>query len=53
MRADAYAAIGGFAGTARPARAEKDTLLEALENAGRPVVAAPGAVVLAVPEELA
>jgi hypothetical protein len=41
------------AGTARPARAEKETLLEGLERSGRQVVAAPGAVVLAVPEALA
>jgi glycosyltransferase involved in cell wall biosynthesis len=53
IRAEAYAAVGGFAGTDRPACAEKATLLEALERAGRPVVAAPGAVVLAGPEALA
>ena len=51
--AEAFAAVGGLAGTGRPARAEKATLLEGFERAGRPVVAAPGAVVLAVPEALA
>lgn len=50
VRRDAYAAVGGFAGTARPGRAEKATLLSGLDAAGRPVVAVPEAVVLALPD---
>jgi GT2 family glycosyltransferase len=50
VRRDVFAAVGGFAGTARPGRAEKTTLVAGIEAAGHPVVAVPEAVVLALPD---
>jgi glycosyltransferase involved in cell wall biosynthesis len=49
VRRDAFLAVGGFAGAARPGRAEKASLLEALGH----VAAVPSAVVLALPEGVA
>jgi O-antigen biosynthesis protein len=50
VRREVFAALGGFAGTERPGRAEKVTLLEAIERAGRAVVSVPHALVLALPD---
>lgn len=47
VRADAYAAVGGFAATRAPGAAEKLTLLDALRAGGHAVAAAPAAVLLA------
>jgi GT2 family glycosyltransferase len=49
VRRDAYAAVGGFAGTARPGRAEKASLLGALRERGETVAACRDAVFLSVP----
>jgi GT2 family glycosyltransferase len=49
LRRDAYEAVGGFEGSSVLGRAEKTTLLTALRDAGRPVLDAPGAQVLAQP----
>jgi glycosyltransferase involved in cell wall biosynthesis len=50
VRRDVFTAVGGFAGAQRPGRAEKATLLEAIERAGQDVVAVPHALVLALPD---
>jgi glycosyltransferase involved in cell wall biosynthesis len=46
VRREAFAAVGGFAGTGRPGRAERPTLLAALRESGRAVADVPAAVVL-------
>jgi glycosyltransferase involved in cell wall biosynthesis len=51
LRRDAYERVGGFAGTAQSGRAEKVTLVEALEAANLAVVDEPGCVMLDVPVE--
>jgi glycosyltransferase involved in cell wall biosynthesis len=53
VRRAAYQAVGGFAGTEQPGRAEKATLLEGLRDGGWRVVAEPGAILLLVPDALA
>jgi GT2 family glycosyltransferase len=49
VRRTAYERVGGFAGTGRPGRAEKATLLEALRSAGWSVAQERDAILLLVP----
>jgi O-antigen biosynthesis protein len=49
VRRSAWEQVGGFAGTSRPGRAEKASLLEGLEGAGWTVADAADAVVLVLP----
>jgi glycosyltransferase involved in cell wall biosynthesis len=53
LRRDAYERVGGFAGTARPGRAQQATLVEALLTAGFAVETQPDSLVLVVPEGVA
>jgi glycosyltransferase involved in cell wall biosynthesis len=46
LRRSAYDRVGGFAGTARPGRAEKQTLIDALETTGFAVADEPASLVL-------
>jgi GT2 family glycosyltransferase len=50
VRREAYAGVGGFAGTARAGRAEKATLLEALRDGGWSIAQERDAILLLVPE---
>jgi len=49
VRRDAFESVGGFAGSAAPARAEKAALLDALRAGGWDVAREPAAVALVVP----
>lgn len=53
VRRSAYEQVGGFAGTARPGRAEKLALLDALRDAGWGVAQVADAILLLVPDALA
>ncbi|HEU4976355.1 MAG TPA: glycosyltransferase [Baekduia sp.] len=52
VRRSAYAGVGGFAGAARPGRAEKASLVEALRGRGHVVDGSPDAVFLATPRDV-
>jgi hypothetical protein len=49
VRRSAWQQVGGFAGTSRPGRAEKASLLEGLQGAGWTVADADESVVLVLP----
>jgi GT2 family glycosyltransferase len=49
VRRDAFESVGGFSGSAAPARAEKASLLDALRARGWDVAREPAAVALVVP----
>lgn len=49
VRRSAFADVGGFAGTAKPARAEKASLVDALRERGHAVAECRDAVVLSLP----
>jgi GT2 family glycosyltransferase len=49
VRRDAFESLGGFTGSAAPAKAEKATLLDALRAGGWEVAREPAAVALVVP----